>query len=487
MKEIFKLRKKKIGLVSVAATALYIFIQGGTEASASENSQVVENQNINKTKESVTVSQPAEPSKETKMTDTTKNFVEVDPIKPGDQKVTGTTLPNQLIFLSIDKKDVSSADSEDSEFVTSDEKGKFEYKLNNRKIVHNQEIVVASSSMEDEEIDENSNEEVNAQNDSTDAVATYTTPRYEKAYDIPKEQLKEKNGHHQVFVEPITEGSGIIKGHTSLKGKVALAVNNKFIDFGSANDTLKEEQGSSRHEGIWRHIDDKGYFEFDFKRIPYSDVSLKENNTVSLRFLPDDEDEAIKPLNFTAKVSKFDDIATATTVYDHTKVAKVKVLPGFDKDLQVDDIYGFSYPSERTKEENAVASNKNATQEIKGKTKFANAVVKVYSDLREGHEFPDLQVDEKGEFSFNSFEAKYQLFNGEKLTFVVVDPITGDPLTQMVTKKIDAYETPEQKRDRELDEKSESIPAYHKLHGDQIIGFNIHGVPITWFYPLDKK
>ncbi|EZY68284.1 hypothetical protein V064_02671, partial [Staphylococcus aureus R0545] len=108
-------------------------------------------------------------------------------------------------------------------------------------------------------------------------------------------------------------------------------------------------------------------------------------------------------------------------------------------------------------------------------------------DLREGHEFPDLQVDEKGEFSFNSFEAKYQLFNGEKLTFVVVNPITGDPLTQMVTKKIDAFETPEQKHDRELDEKSESIPAYHKLYGDQIIGFNVHGMPITWFYPLDKK
>ncbi|WP_250543896.1 hypothetical protein, partial [Staphylococcus aureus] len=40
-----------------------------------------------------------------------------------------------------------------------------------------------------------------------------------------------KNGHHQVFIEPITEGSGIIKGHTSVKGKVALSINNKFINF----------------------------------------------------------------------------------------------------------------------------------------------------------------------------------------------------------------------------------------------------------------
>ncbi|HHX0170541.1 TPA: FKLRK protein [Staphylococcus aureus] len=480
MKEIFKLRKSKVGLVSVAITALCIFAQNEAEASESENSQAVENQKINTIEEDVTVSQPADPSKEIKTTDTTKNFVNVDPIKPGDQKVTGTTLPNQLISLNIDKKDVSSADSGDSGFVMSDDKGKFKYDLKDRKIVHNQEIEVFSSSMEDEEM-----EEANGQNESTDAVATYTTPRYEKAYKIPKEQLNKENGHHQVFIEPITEGSGIIKGHTSVKGKVALAVNNKFIDFGSNNDTLKEEEAPSRYNGIWKYIDKQGYFDFDFKRMPFSDLSLKENDTVSLSFLPDDEEDAIKPINFTAKVNKLDDIDTATTVYDHTKVAKVKVLSGFDKDLQVDDIYGFSYPSERAKE--TVTSNENSTQEIKGKTKFANAVVKVYSDLREGHEFPDLQVDERGEFSFNSFEAKYQLFNGEKLTFVVVDPITGDPLTQMVTKKINAYETPEQKHDRELDEKSESIPAYHKLYGDQIIGFNVHDMPITWFYPLDKK
>lgn len=44
MKEIFKLRKSKIGLVSVAITALCIFAQNEAEASASETSQAVENQ-----------------------------------------------------------------------------------------------------------------------------------------------------------------------------------------------------------------------------------------------------------------------------------------------------------------------------------------------------------------------------------------------------------------------------------------------------------
>lgn len=69
-------------------------------------------------------------------------------------------------------------------------------------------------------MEESSTEKATAEEESTEAKATYTTPRYEKAYEIPKEQLKEKDGHHQVFIEPITEGSGIIKGHTSVKVKL---------------------------------------------------------------------------------------------------------------------------------------------------------------------------------------------------------------------------------------------------------------------------
>ncbi|MFZ8452839.1 hypothetical protein ACO1MT_14855, partial [Staphylococcus aureus] len=96
--------------------------------------------------ESKAVSQTEQNSKETKKAEAAKNFVNLDPIKPGDQKVTGTTLPNQLILLSIDKKDVSSVEDSDSSFVMSRGDGTFEYPLNGRKIVHNQEIEVSSSS-----------------------------------------------------------------------------------------------------------------------------------------------------------------------------------------------------------------------------------------------------------------------------------------------------------------------------------------------------
>ncbi|HHO6605626.1 TPA: FKLRK protein [Staphylococcus aureus] len=483
MRENFKLRKMKVGLVSVAITMLYIMTNG--EAEASEGSQTVKNPKVNATEEIKAKSQPVQNNQEVSSDQTKKNFVKLDPIKPGAQKVTGTTLPNQLILLSIDKKDVSSVDSEGSEFITSKDDGTFEYPLKNRKIVHNQEIEVTSSSMEGlEEEDEETEVEEQESNDATQKV---TTPRYEKAYKIPNEQLKkEKDGHHQVFIEPITEGSGIIKGHTSVKGKVALSINNKFINFETnANGGPNKEEAKSGSEGIWMPIDDKGYFNFDFKTKRFDNLELKKGNDISLTFAPDDEeDEALKPLIFKTKVTSLEDIDKAEIKYDHTKVNKVKVLKDVKEDLHVDEIYGSLYHTEKGKG----ILDKEGTKVIKGKTKFANAVVKVDSELGEGQEFPDLQVDEKGEFSFDVDHAGFRLQNGETLNFTVVDPITGKLLSEkFVSKNIDVYESPEEKADREFDERMENTPAYHKLHGDKIVGYDTNGFPITWFYPLGEK
>lgn len=196
MRENFKLRKMKVGLVSVAITMLYIMTNG--EAEASEGSQTVKNPKVNATEEIKAKSQPVQSNQEVSSDQTKKNFVKLDPIKPGAQKVTGTTLPNQLILLSIDKKDVDPVETGDLNLVTANEDGKFEYDLNGRKIVHNQEIEVTSSSMdglydeEDEEVEESSTEKASVEEESTDAKATYTTPRYEKAYEIPEKQLEEK-------------------------------------------------------------------------------------------------------------------------------------------------------------------------------------------------------------------------------------------------------------------------------------------------------
>ncbi|HCC5650154.1 TPA: FKLRK protein [Staphylococcus aureus] len=489
MRENFKLRKMKVGLVSVAITMLYIMTNG--EAEASEGSQTVKNPKVNATEEIKAKSQPVQSNQEVSSDQTKKNFVKLDPIKPGAQKVTGTTLPNQLILLSIDKKDVDSVETGDLNLVTANEDGKFEYDLNGRKIVHNQEIEVTSSSMdglydeEDEEVEESSTEKASVEEESTDAKATYTTPRYEKAYEIPEKQLEEKNGHHQVFIEPITEGSGIIKGHTSVKGKVALSINNKFINFEeSVKGGVSKEDTKASSDGIWMPIDEKGYFNFDFKTKRFDNLELKEGNDISLTFAPEDDEDALKPLIFKTKVTSLEDIEKAETKYDHTKVNKVKVLDNVKEDLQVDEIYGSLYHTDKGKG----ILDKEGTKVIKGKTKFANAVVKVYSELGEAQLFPDLQVNEKGEFSFDSHGAGFRLQNGEKLNFAVVDPITGKLLSnEFVSKEIDIEETPEQKADCEFDERMENTPAYYKLYGDKIVGFDTNDFPITWFYPLGEK
>ncbi|HCU8920048.1 TPA: FKLRK protein [Staphylococcus aureus] len=484
MRENFKLRKMKVGLVSVAITMLYIMTNGQAEASEA-------NEKPSTNQESKVVSQTEQNSKETKTVESNKNFVKLDTIKPGAQKVTGTTLPNHYVLLTVDGKSADSVENGGLGFVEANDKGEFEYPLNNRKIVHNQEIEVSSSSPdlgedeEDEEVEEASTDKAGAEEESTEAKATYTTPRYENAYKVPEKQLDKKNGHHQVLIEPITEGSGIIKGHTSVKGKVALSINNKFINFETnANGGPNKEEAKSGSEGIWMPIDDKGYFNFDFKAKRFDDLELKKDNEISLTFAPDDEDEALKSLIFKTKVTSLEDIDKAETKYDHTKVNKVKVLKDVKEDLHVDEIYGSLYHTEKGKG----ILDKEGTKVIKGKTKFANAVVKVDSELGESQLFPDLQVDEKGEFSFDVDHAGFRLQNGETLNFTVVDPITGKLLSEkFVSKNIDIYESPEEKADREFDERMENTPAYHKLHGDKIVGYDTNGFPITWFYPLGEK
>lgn len=484
MRENFKLRKMKVGLVSVAITMLYIMTNGQAEASEA-------NEKPSTNQESKVVSQTEQNSKETKTVESNKNFVKLDTIKPGAQKVTGTTLPNHYVLLTVDGKSADSVENGGLGFVEANDKGEFEYPLNNRKIVHNQEIEVSSSSPdlgedeEDEEVEEASTDKAGAEEESTEAKATYTTPRYENAYKVPEKQLDKKNGHHQVLIEPITEGSGIIKGHTSVKGKVALSINNKFINFETnANGGPNKEEAKSGSEGIWMPIDDKGYFNFDFKTKRFDDLELKKDNEISLTFAPDDEDEALKSLIFKTKVTSLEDIDKAETKYDHTKVNKVKVLKDVKEDLHVDEIYGSLYHTEKGKG----ILDKEGTKVIKGKTKFANAVVKVDSELGESQLFPDLQVDEKGEFSFDVDHAGFRLQNGETLNFTVVDPITGKLLSKkFVSKNIDIYESPEEKADREFDERMENTPAYHKLHGDKIVGYDTNGFPITWFYPLGEK
>lgn len=503
MRENFKLRKMKVGLVSVAIAAMYITIQGQAEASenVAEVNQptakqtVLEKQvetkpqlntetQVNPTVHSLEQVDPKQ--KETKA-DTQENFVRLNQVQPGDTKITGKTVPNQIVSLTLDGKSVGSVESENNGFVTASESGDFEFDLKDRKIVYNQKVDVSSSNLNFELEDEGLEDEM-MEEEIAEATDTTTTGRYDKAYEIPTQQLEKKNGHHQVLVEPIIQDSGIIKGHTSVKGRVALAINNHYVNLSDSNEYEKgmsNEAAKSRLESIWKHIDDKGYFEFDLKRKPFENYHLKKEDLVSLTFKPDDEEEALNPLIFNVKVSDFDTVASATTTYRPDDVKKVVTLNNDADDLEVENIHGFVYESDRGIDKPVEGGQ--GTRIIKGKTKFANAVVNVTSSLGEGNEFPDLQVNDRGEFSFNASEAGYRLNNGEKLHFTVVNPLNGNILSKLVTKEVQVAESEEQKKERVFDELLEVTPAYYQLVGDEIRGYDKLGNVLTYFNAYDKK
>lgn len=492
MKENFKLRKIKVGLVSIAMAAMYITIQGQAEASehvssASQPTHNVEQRQVTLTpplsNESLTNTnvQQVEEEKQTVVKDKQKNFVTLNDVQPGATEITGKTLPNQTILLNIDGKSADAVDSSDSEIVMSNDKGEFTYKLKDRKIVYNQDIDVISSNFNFESEDE-------LEEDEIEASKSVSTGRYANAYQIPTETLPKKDNHHQVLVEPILKDSGIIKGHTSVKGRVAIAINNAFINLGY-NDDYNEHtplaQAKARNEGIWKHIDDKGYFEFDLKGEKFSHYNIKKGDLVSITFKPNDEDEAIIPLIFNVKASDFDSIQSAITSYSPKNVKKVNILNTITDDIQVNDIQGYDYVSNNGIDKPVEGSK--GTKVIEGKTKFANAVVNVTSSLREGNEFPDLQVGEDGKFSFNASSAGFRLNNGEKLHFVVVDPLSGKVLSKLVTKEITVAESEDQKKERAFDDLIEITPAYFKLVGNEIRGYDIHGYVLTYFNAYDTK
>lgn len=503
MRENFKLRKMKVGLVSVAIAAMYITIQGQAEASenVAEVNQptakqtVLEKQvetkpqlntetQVNPTVHSLEQVDPKQ--KETKA-DTQENFVRLNQVQPGDTKITGKTVPNQIVSLTLDGKSVGSVEGENNGFVTASESGDFEFDLKDRKIVYNQKVDVSSSNLNFELEDEGLEDEM-MEEEIAEATDTTTTGRYDKAYEIPTQQLEKKNGHHQVLVEPIIQDSGIIKGHTSVKGRVALAINNHYVNLSDSNEYEKgmsNEAAKSRLESIWKHIDDKGYFEFDLKRKPFENYHFKKEDLVSLTFKPDDEEEALNPLIFNVKVSDFDTVASATTTYRPDDVKKVVTLNNDADDLEVENIHGFVYESDRGIDKPVEGGQ--GTRIIKGKTKFANAVVNVTSSLGEGNEFPDLQVNDRGEFSFNASEAGYRLNNGEKLHFTVVNPLNGNILSKLVTKEVQVAESEEQKKERVFDELLEVTPAYYQLVGDEIRGYDKLGNVLTYFNAYDKK
>lgn len=496
LKENYKLRKMKIGLVSTAAAAIFVISNGTAEASEDttaqeasavsvDEKQVNENQQV----EDNTASEQAE----------NESFIHLDEVRPGDTQVSGYTQPNKAISLKIDNKDVVNLE-DDFQEVVSDENGKFTYDLNGRKIVYNQKVDVEATepldldALEDDEealeasdeettavpheaeqdtmkhaVDSEEKEEATSSDDEENDLslegllldaegegpkASYTTPRYEKAYEIPETRLPQLQGNHQVWIEPILEGTGVVKGHTSVKGKVALAINGKFINLGDSASTLEQlskEAYETRYDGIWKFIDPKGFFEFEFNRLFDKSYALKKGDLVSLSFKSDNEQDTMPSFVFNVSTEPFETVEKAHTLFDHNAIEPVKELKDVDEAIQINDIFGDVIETAIRGEDKLILEG---TKEMTGRTKYANALIRIDSNLGEYRHFPTLQADQEGNFTFNIKEAGYRMYNGETLTLTVVDPTTQKTLAQ-IEKYIEPVDIDEIMEDEVFDDYSD--------------------------------
>ncbi|HEC2187583.1 TPA: YSIRK-type signal peptide-containing protein [Staphylococcus delphini] len=458
LREKYKLRKLKVGLVSTAAAMIFVISNGTAEASESSSSEVSEQVDTVVTEDNEAVSESA--AQEEAAT------IRLDEVRPGDTKISGYTQPNKAIYVKIDNKDTVSLE-DDFEEVLSDDEGKFTYDLNGRKIVYNQKIdVEATTSLNEleEEFDEEALEdedmledksielEATSQNEvsveeeahegddvydfgvleglenTNSAKASVTTPRYENAYQVPEKRLAPMQDQHQVWIEPILEGSGIIKGHTSVKGQVALAINHQHVHLGDKPaelEKLDNQAWQRRYDGIWRQIDNNGFFEFDLNRLPFKSYPLKRFDLVTLAFKSDDASDEMGPVVFNVRTEPFERVAEAQTVYQRKQSDKVEELKDVDKEVEVQPIFGDVRETEVRAEHKVIVQG---TDKIEGRTKYANAIVQVESSLGQYRNIPTLQVDGMGHFIFNLKASDIQLLNGEKLTFKVMNPHTNELL-----------------------------------------------------------
>ncbi|UXS44281.1 YSIRK-type signal peptide-containing protein [Staphylococcus delphini] len=430
LKENYKLRKLKVGLVSTAAAMIFVVSNGTAEASENTETEVKTEEQSVASEEKEGVSESVAPQQ--------AQAIQLDEVRPGDTQVTGYTQPNKAISIKIDNKDIVSLD-EDYEEVVSDDEGKFTYDLKGRKIVYNQKVDVEATAplnLEelDEEVlesDESDNLDVLGELEDEESIETsVTTLRYENAYTVPEKRLEPMADQHQVWIEPVLEGSGVIKGHTSVNGKVALAINNQHVNLGDKPEkleTLNDAQWQERYDGIWRQINDKGFFEFDLNRLYNKSYSLHAGDVVTLTFKSDDANDALGPVVFNVRTEPFERVADAQTVYQLSEHPAIEKLADVAQGIEVQPILGDVLYSETRGDHKVIVEG---TKKVEGRTQYGNSIIQIDSNLGEHRSFPTLQADASGHFTFDLKEAGTQLLNGEVLTFKVLDPHTSQVLAE---------------------------------------------------------
>lgn len=394
------------------------------------------------------------------------NTLDIDPVRPGDSKISGTTHPLSYITVMVD------FDSKDSlSEPRADKDGKFVFELD-KPLLYNQKVTVGSDRAEifeslDEELEGGSVEKI------------IYTERHPEAAPVPQSPLeKDENGHHKVQVEPIFEGSKIIKGYTSVKGSLYVTIDSSIVSKAIP-------------------IED-GYFETSFLDTLDGQV-FRKGDVVGLHFISEDEIPVIvhqevreigkekveTPKGFTYNTLRSTGNKMEGVTEPMSQVQLFHAITGdfideaiadedgkYSIDLEENLLSGQAYyrvfinPNNKylgivrqvvdKPEKDSIMSDSMistildkldffAGQElpkdqdlalqdihdekvhIVGRTRFANSILQITSS-NQSKKYPPLQVDELGFWGLNLKDTELQFEMGEMITFTVVAPETFEVL-----------------------------------------------------------
>lgn len=401
---------------------------------------------------------------------TKQNFITVNPIKAGDFKISGKTLPKSYVFINVDDEAKSSIENP----LIADENGNFSLTLEDNPIYFGQKITLSSYS---QEALENEDEE----DESGIAEESVDIALHKDAYKRPTEKLEKINGIHQVLTDPIYVGQNKIKGHTSVVGSVMMSVNGIFMTLESkivadgsfetklqpALEVLKFKKGdlvylsfiSEDGDVVLKQIHIRDFetdgnektIELTADKITFQnpklsghtepDAQVQLYDATSGEFIADaisDENGAYSTPLFNIKQGqKFYRIFIgADNMFKHITVETVDKTPKtLDKNLipfilDKLEIFGDKEEAEISNT-NPVFVRKLTTQtsHFIGRSIFPNSYVKITSSISQ-KKFPPLVSDNLGYFGVDINDIQRKFEKDEKITFHIIDPKTMTTLAK---------------------------------------------------------
>lgn len=394
-----------------------------------------------------------------------ENSLDIFPVKPGDRKIEGKTYPNCFVLITVDLDSKTSFEK----VFNADKDGYFSYELD-QPLLYNQMIKIESYRPEIMELDDV---------EGGDVEKTVYTDRHPEAAPVPKVPLqKDENGRHQLQVEPIFEGSKIIKGYTSVKGTLYVSIDSSFVSKAIPitegrfetrfTDTL-DIQTFRKGDNVRLHfISEDGVPIINYQEVRafgetqdntpkgFTYNSLRSSSRklegvtepmslIHLYHVTTGEfiDEAIADENGNYQIDLDEDLHSGQAYYrvfinpnnKYLGIAR-QVVDQPEKDYIMsesmvstilDDLETFAGQELPKDEEIALQDIHDEKVHIVGRTRYANSILKIKSS-NPNKQFPPLQVDELGFWGMSLRDTDLQFELGEMITFEVIHPETFEIL-----------------------------------------------------------